>query len=57
MSSRRVAILGEPTGWHATRLAATLTARGHTVGVVPWQHLAAAVAGTAGGGETVGPAM
>lgn len=56
MSSRRVAILGEPTGWHATRLAATLTARGHTVGVVPWQHLAAAVAGTAGGGETVGPA-
>lgn len=56
MSSRRVAILGEPTGWHAARLAMKLTDRGHVVGIVPWRRLSAGVAGAGGAGETVGPA-
>ena len=41
--SLRVAILGEPSGWHAGRLAAALVARGHEAGIVPWNRLTAAI--------------
>jgi RimK family alpha-L-glutamate ligase len=56
VTSRRVAILGEPTGWHAARLADTLTARGHAVAIMPWHQLSAGVADAGGAGETIGPA-
>ena len=46
-------MLGEPDGWHAARLAAALSARGHEVAVVPWRALAG---GIATAGETVQPA-
>lgn len=40
----RVAVIGEPTGWHVGRLLAALAARGHQVAVVRWTDLAAEVA-------------
>lgn len=42
----RVAILGDPAGWHVGRLRKTLAARGHQATVVRWCELAAEV-GTA----------
>lgn len=37
----RVAVIGEPTGWHVGRLLAALAARGHRGMVVRWNDLAA----------------
>lgn len=37
----RVAVIGEPTGWHVGRLLAALAARGHQGMVVRWNDLAA----------------
>jgi len=56
VSTRRVVILGEPTGWHASRLAAALAARGHSVGIAPWRQLSAGLAVSAGDRETIQPA-
>ncbi len=53
MSRKRVVLLGEPTGWHAARLAAGLTARGHEAAIVQWGRLAASVGP---GSEAVEPA-
>ena len=39
----RVAVIGEPTGWHVGRLLAALTARGHQGTVVRWTDLVADV--------------
>jgi len=39
----RVAVIGEPTGWHVGRLLAALTARGHQAEAVRWTDLAAEV--------------
>lgn len=47
----RVAILGEPAGWHVGRLAAALAARGHEPTVVRWAELAAGI----GAGLTFAP--
>ncbi|MEI6036630.1 MAG: RimK family alpha-L-glutamate ligase [Planctomycetota bacterium] len=41
----RVAILGEPAGWHVSRLVAALQARGQEATVVRWHELTAVVAG------------
>jgi ribosomal protein S6--L-glutamate ligase len=49
----RVAILGEPSGWHVGRLRSALDARGHEAAVVRWSELAAAIST---GGETFQPA-
>lgn len=52
----RMALLGEPTGWHLDRLAAAIRDRGHEAGVVRWNELAAEVGGTAAAaGERFGP--
>ena len=56
MSNRRVAILGEPTGWHAARLSTALTTRGHGVSIVPWRQLSAGLALPGDAHETIGPA-
>lgn len=48
----RVAVLGEPGGWHVGRLAATLRGRGHAVDVVRWAELTAEVSA---GADHVGP--
>jgi hypothetical protein len=40
----RVAVLGEPAGWHVQRLAAALADRGHAATVVPWSAIGAGVA-------------
>lgn len=54
----RVAVIGEPTGWHVGRLLAALAARGHQGTVVRWTDLTAEVtatpvaAGTATGGQS-----
>ena len=47
----RVAIVGEPTGWHVGRLVAAIQARGHEATVVRWHELIAVVAGTAASAE------
>lgn len=39
----RVAVLGEPTGWHVGRLMAALASRGHQAAVVRWRELSAEV--------------
>lgn len=49
----RLAIVGRATGWHAHRLAATATSRGHGVSIVPWEALASAIDGRS---ETLAPA-
>lgn len=41
----RVAVVGEPAGWHVRRLVAALAARGHVPTVVPWAALGARVSG------------
>jgi RimK family alpha-L-glutamate ligase len=56
VSSRRIAILGEPTGWHTSRLATAFDARGHTADIVPWRQLSAGLASGASRQETIGPA-
>ena len=43
-SGLRVAVIGEPTGWHVGRLLAALAARGHQGTAVRWTDLAAEVA-------------
>jgi RimK family alpha-L-glutamate ligase len=45
MSTMRVAVLGEPRGWHVGRLAAALRGRGHAVDVVRWAELTARIGG------------
>jgi ribosomal protein S6--L-glutamate ligase len=40
---RRACILGEPTGWHARRLAHLLDTRGFELAIVPWRLLSAEV--------------
>lgn len=42
----RVAVIGEPTGWHVGRLLAALAARGHQGTVVRWTDLTAEVTAT-----------
>ena len=37
----RVAVVGEPTGWHVGRLIESLTSRGHQASVVRWSEIAA----------------
>jgi len=37
----RVAVVGEPTGWHVGRLIESLAARGHQATVVRWSEIAA----------------
>jgi RimK family alpha-L-glutamate ligase len=49
----RVAVLGEPRGWHVGRLAAALRSRGHAVDVVRWGELTARIGD---GTDEVGPA-
>ncbi len=39
----RVAVVGEPTGWHVGRLYESLAARGHQAAVVRWSEIAAGV--------------
>lgn len=39
----RVAIVGEPGGWHVQRLAAAVAGRGHAVSIVRWAEMAAVV--------------
>jgi len=39
----RVAVVGEPSGWHVGRLLAALAARGHQATVVRWSELSAEV--------------
>jgi len=39
----RVAIVGEPGGWHVRRLAAAVAGRGHAVSIVRWADMAAVV--------------
>jgi ribosomal protein S6--L-glutamate ligase len=39
----RVAVVGEPTGWHVGRLLAALAARGHQATAVRWAELSAEV--------------
>ena len=41
----RVAVVGEPTGWHVGRLLAALWAHGHQATVVRWTELSAEVRG------------
>ena len=45
----RMALLGEPTGWHLGRLAAAIRGRGHEASIVRWNELAAEIGGDAGG--------
>lgn len=40
----RIAVVGDPTGWHVRRLTAALSARGHRATVVEWTELAAEIA-------------
>lgn len=54
MSSLRIAILGEPAGWHASRIASALGARGHAAAILPWRHLTASLGVR---GEAIGPAV
>lgn len=49
----RVAVLGEPTGWHVGKLLAAFCERGHDVAAVRWSELAAEVTG--GGAELFFP--
>lgn len=48
----RVAVLGEPGGWHVGRLTRRLAATGHLASVVRWRDIGAAVAN---GGERFAP--
>ncbi|MEX0671264.1 MAG: RimK family alpha-L-glutamate ligase [Pirellulales bacterium] len=48
----RVAILGEPGGWHVDRLADALRQRGHHVAVIRWAEVTAGVGTT---GTSFGP--
>lgn len=51
--SLRVAVLGDPVGWHVGRLLAALAARGHRAVVVPWQTMSAEIG--PGSAAEVGP--
>lgn len=44
----RVAVVGEPAGWHVGRLLTALAARGHRGTAIRWAELAAAVGAAAG---------
>jgi ribosomal protein S6--L-glutamate ligase len=52
VTRRRFVVLGEPTGWHAARLAARLVDRGHDAAIVPWRMLAARIDAA---GDSVAP--
>lgn len=52
MTRKRFVVLGEPTGWHAGRLAAALAARGHGAAIVPWRVLSSRIGPE---GEAIGP--
>ena len=41
--SRHACILGEPTGWHAARLATLLERRGFRPAIIRWRELAARI--------------
>lgn len=41
----RVAVVGEPSGWHVGRLIESLTPRGHRATVVRWSEIAAGLGG------------
>jgi len=58
-SGLRVAVIGEPTGWHVGRLLAALEARGHQGTAVRWTDLAAdvAMAPFSEGSSIVAPAV
>jgi len=58
-SGLRVAVIGEPTGWHVGRLLAALEARGHQGTAVRWTDLAAdvAMAPLSEGSAIVAPAV
>lgn len=51
-SRKRFVVLGEPTGWHAGRLATRLGERGHEATIVPWKMLSSRVGAAA---ESIGP--
>jgi len=51
--TKRVAIIGSPTGWHVGRLLDAVRSRGHAATVVRWGDLSA---GILDGRETFGPA-
>jgi RimK family alpha-L-glutamate ligase len=51
--SLSLAIIGRATGWHARRLAASATARGHLVSIIEWASLASTIDGH---GEALAPA-
>lgn len=53
-SGLRVAVLGEPTGWHVGRLLAALARRGHRATVVRWAELSAEVRSAGAGANAVG---
>lgn len=42
----RLVILGDPGGWHVTRLAAAVSCRGHGVSVLRWEALGAGIDGS-----------
>lgn len=47
----RVAVLGDPAGWHVGRLIAALAGYGHEAVAVRWQEMAAVVGGPSGDGR------
>ena len=48
----RIAVVGDPAGWHVRRLVAALAARGHRATVVEWTELAAEIAPAPPAGST-----
>jgi ribosomal protein S6--L-glutamate ligase len=48
----RVAVIGEPTGWHVGRLLAALAARGHRGTAIRWTDIAAEVAAAPTSGDS-----
>ena len=51
----RVAVIGEPSGWHVGRLLAALRARGHAAGCVRWRDLGAEIGCGSAAAEIAAP--
>ena len=51
----RVAVIGEPAGWHVGRLLAALRARGHAANCVRWRDLGAEIVGGGAATESAAP--